>query len=68
MVLGHGVSSLTWKVVTLGAASGCCLYWGVLQLGAEGYFLSLGPLCRAGDSLQFPLCQIIYSHWNEYGC
>ena len=25
MVLGHAVSSLTWKIETLGMASGCCL-------------------------------------------
>ena len=37
MVLGHGVSFLTWEIVTLGTASGCCLYWGILQLGAEGF-------------------------------
>ena len=33
MVLGQGVSSLTWKVGALGIASGC----GGLQLGAEGF-------------------------------
>ena len=42
MVLAHGVSSLTWKVETLGIASGCCLCWGVLQQGAEEFSSTLG--------------------------
>ena len=37
MVLGQGMSSLTWKVGALGAASGC----GELQLGVEGF----SPTC-----------------------
>ena len=37
-VLGQGVSSLTWKVGVLGAASGC----GGLQLGTEGFSSTCG--------------------------
>ena len=33
IILGHGVSSLFCGA----AASGCCLGWSVLQLGAEGF-------------------------------
>ena len=43
MVLGHGVSSLTWKVGALGIASGCGLCWDFLQLGA---FLWVGNSCK----------------------
>ena len=35
MVLGHGVFSLFWRVVTVAAASGCCS-WGLLQLWVNG--------------------------------
>ena len=38
MVLGQGVSSLTWKVGALGVASGC----GGLQLGVEGFSSTWG--------------------------
>ena len=67
MVLGHGLSSLTWKVGALGIASGCCLCWGGLQLGAEGFSSTWGlPVGR--EFLQISLCQIIYSHQNGCGC
>ena len=70
MVLGHGVSSLTWKVGALALVLGCCLCWGGMQLGAEGFSSTwgLGPSCGVGNSFKFALCQIIYSHWNGYGC
>ena len=38
MVLGQGVSSLSWKTGALGVASGC----GVLQLGVEGFSSAWG--------------------------
>ena len=42
MVLGLGVSSLTWKVGALGMASGCGLCWEGLQLGAEEFSSTWG--------------------------
>ena len=38
MMLGHGMSSLTWRVGTLGTVSGCCLCGDAHQLGVEGFF------------------------------
>ena len=42
MVLDHRVSSLCCGAVAVNAASGCCLSWGLLQLGVEGPFSSWG--------------------------
>ena len=42
MMLGHGVSSLVWRVVTVHVASDCCLCWGMLQLGTDGFSSTWG--------------------------
>ena len=53
----HGVvemSSLTWKVVALGTASGCCLCWVALQLGQKD-FLPCGAFLWGKGFLQISL-------------
>ena len=60
MVLGHGVSSLTWMAVTLGVASGCCLCWVVLQLGTEGISSTWGLPVGQGIPSIFP-CAKLYT-------
>ena len=55
-MLGQGVSSLTWKVGALGAASGC----GGLQLGAEGFSSTCGLPAGKGIPSNFP-CAKLYT-------
>ena len=55
MVLGQGVSSATWKVEALGAASG----YGGLQLGAEGFSSTCGLPAGSEIPLNF-LCAKLY--------
>ena len=50
MALDHEVSFLVWRVVTVGAASGCCS-WGLLKLGVEGP----SPSWKLGVGLGIPL-------------
>ena len=58
MVLGHGVSSLTWKVETLGMALDCCLCWGILQLVAEGFSSIWGLPVGQGIPSNFPCIKL----------
>ena len=60
MVLGHGVSPLIWRVVTLGAALGCCLCWGMLQLGVEGFSSTWVLPVGQGIPSNFP-CTKLYT-------
>ena len=66
-VLGHGVSSLTWKVGALGIASDFLSLLGWIAAGSRRVFFHLGPSCGVWNSFKFPLCQNIYSHWNGCG-
>ena len=61
MVLGHGVSSLTWKVETLGRVSGCCIFCGILQLGTDGFSSPLGLLWGRGFLQTSPASSYIQS-------
>ena len=63
MVLGQGVSSLTWKVGALAVASDC----GGLQLGAEGFSSTWGLPVGYGIPSNFP-CAKLYSQQTGYGC
>ena len=54
MVLGHGVSSLTWKVVALGTASGFCLLGVHCSWGQKG-ILPLGAFLWGKGFLQISL-------------
>ena len=56
MLLGQGVSSLTWKFMALGAASGC----DGLQLGAEGISSASGLPAGYGIPSNFP-CAKLYT-------
>ena len=56
IVLGHGVSSLFCGA----AATGCCLSWGVIQLGVEGFSSSWGFPVGYGISSNFP-CARLYT-------
>ena len=55
--LGHGVSSLTWKVGALGIVSGCCLFWGALQLVA-GFSSTCGLPVGQGIPSNFPCAKL----------
>ena len=68
----HGVRP--WGVLSdlEGCDIGCGLrllpFLGHIATGGRRIFFHLGLSCGVGDSLKFPLCQIIYSHWNGCGC
>ena len=57
MVLGHGVSSPFWRVVTVGTASSCCS-WGLLKLGVEGISPSWNLVVGLGSPLNLPWARL----------